>query len=111
MPIIYSQASFKNSRIASRKPTTHAHTIRQVIAVGEYKKVLDVDITRTYATLINVSLADSLRYSYGDIGVLIDTDGMLLKGSQGADLEAPEEIWVKNVGAAPIDLQIDYGQG
>lgn len=111
MGALYSQASFKNSRIASRKPTSAAFTLQVIVGAGVYMKVLDANIDRTYVTFVNITPSDTLRYSYGDIGAAIDTDGMPLTVGMGADLESPEEMWVKNMGAAAVNLQIDYGQG
>lgn len=111
MGVLYSQASFKNSRIASRKPTSSAFTLLVAIAAGVYQKVLDANIDRTYVTFVNITPSDNLRYSYGNIGGNINTDGMPLIVGMGADLESPQEMWVKNMGANPVNLQIDYGQG
>lgn len=111
MGVLYSQASFKNSRIAARKPTTSAFTLLVTIAAGIYQKVLDLNPDRTYVTFVNIAPSDKLRYSYGNIGAAIDTDGMPLTVGMGADLESPQELWVKNEGAAAVNLQIDYGQG
>lgn len=110
MGLLYSQASFKNSRISSRAPTTHAHTIVVPVAPGAYVKVLDADQTRTYGTINNTSLNSTIRYSYTSIPG-IDTDGMPLAPGQIGSIDALEEIWAKNMGIVAVDVQIDYGQG
>lgn len=112
MGVLYAQASFKNSRISSRKPTSQAFTFDFSFAPGEYKKILDPDPTRTYLTLINLSNTNTVRYSYGDIGAAIDTDGMPLGPYMGADLESPQEIWVKNMSLTTATIvQTDLGEG
>lgn len=111
MGVLFSQASFKNSRVSSRKPTSDAFTLQVTVGAGVYMKVLDANIDRTYVTFINIAPSDILRYSYENIGAAIDTDGMPLTVGMGADLESPQEMWVKNMGANPVKLQIDYGQG
>jgi hypothetical protein len=111
MGVLYAQASFRNSRITTRKPTTQAFTYEFVIPANTYMKILDADPTRTYLTIINYSTVDSIRYSYGNIGAAIDTDGMPLTPFAGADLESPQELWVKNMSVTnPITVQVDLGE-
>lgn len=107
----YAQASFKNSRIASRKATLVGQTTTVTLAIGAYLMVAAANVDRTYITLANFTVADNLRYSYGNIGAAIDTQGFPLKPNMGADLEAPLEIWVKNYGPNIVDLNIDQGIG
>ena len=112
MGVLYAQASFKNSRINTRRATTHAHTIDVLILPGNYQMILAADPTRTYTTIFNTSTTgDECRYSYGNIGAAIVPDGMPLKAFMAADLESLQDLWVKNVGVNPVNIQIDYGQG
>jgi len=110
MGVLYSQASFKNSRVASRKPTTQASTIFVDVASGATVKAMDVDITRTYMTILNTSYVDQLRYAYSNLPT-IGTNGFPLDARVAADLESPQELWIKNMGAALIKVQVDFGQG
>ena len=111
MGVLYDQASFKNSRVSSRQPTTQGYTDKvDLPADGNNHKILDADPTRTYMTLRNNSLVDDLRYSYSDLATMA-TEGQIIGAQEGADLEAPTEVWARNMGAANINITIDVGQG
>lgn len=112
MGVLYTQASFKNSRIKTRPPTSEATTFVVTIPNGQHKGI-DADITRTYITIRNLSLADSIKYDYASVG---DTpnwadDAMTLKPGEAADLESPQEIWFENTSGAPMDIAVDEGKG
>ena len=110
MGILYSQASFKNSRVASRKPTTQASVVEVTVAPGATIKAMDADVTRTYMTIFNTSYVDSMRYAYSNLPT-IGVDGFPLDPRVAADLESPQELWIKNMGVNNILVHVDYGQG
>jgi len=111
MGVLYVQASFKNSRIAARKPTTSATTFPfSVPADGNNHQLVPADTTRTYITLRNVSTSDNLRYGYTNDPNL-NINGQLLKHDEAADLENPGPIWLRNIGAAAILTLSDEGHG
>lgn len=110
MGVLYSQASFKNSRIASRKPTTQATTVEVTVPAATTMQVMAADQTRTYMTIFNTSYTDQMRYAYSNLPT-IATDGFPLDPRVLADLESPQALWIRNMGANPILVQIDQGQG
>jgi hypothetical protein len=113
MGVLYVQASFKNSRIAARKPTTNAYTQKYSVPVGPGNvMVISADPNRTYLTVRNSNsdVNDHIRYGYSSMPNL-NVDGMLLRGGEAADLEAPNPLWVRNLAAVPILLLFDIGEG
>jgi len=111
MGVLYVQASFKNSRIAARKPTTSAVTFPVTVpADGANHQIVPADTTRTYITTRNTSGNDDLRYGYTNDPAL-NINGQLLKHNEAADLESPTGIWVRNIGAAAILVLSDEGHG
>jgi len=111
MGILYVQASFKNSRIKSRAPTSEAATKVITMAVGQNKGI-DADITRTYVTIRNLS-TNPIKYDYAPAGGAPNwgDDAMILKADEAADLESPQEVWFWNTSGAPIDIGVDEGKG
>jgi hypothetical protein len=113
MGVLYAQASFKNSRIASRKATTNSYTTKVSVPVGITNTLLiAANLNRTYLTVRVASSdpLDQIRYGYSDLPTL-NVDGMLLRGGEGADLEAPNPLYARNLGANPILLLFDIGEG
>ena len=110
--MLYNQASFKNSRIASRKPTTSADTDEGVIAAGPANTLVrPLNQNRTYLTLRSeaVTAGDDIRYDYFDNPAIL-TEGFLLKAGEAVDLESPQAIYARAV-ANPVNYSIDEGQG
>lgn len=111
MAIIYSQASFKNSRIASRKPTTAADTNEVAVGNGVNTLVAPANPNRTYISLQNLSstVGDDIRYDYFDNPNML-TEGNLLRACSAIDLESPQTIYAQAV-ANPVTVGVDEGQG
>ena len=111
MGVLYVQASFKNSRIAARKPTTSAVTFPVTVpADGLNHQIVPADTTRTYITVRNTSTSDDMRYGYTD-DPLLNINGQLMKHDEAGDLESPTGIWARNIGAAAILVLCDEGHG
>lgn len=111
MGILYSQASFKNSRIASRKPTTASSASKYELAVSGIHEIVVANPSRTYITIKNTSETETIRYGYTNNPNLA-TEGFELKPNDAADLEAPSAIWATNVtGSNPVEIHIDQGEG
>jgi hypothetical protein len=109
--MLYNQASFKNSRIASRKPTTVADTFQLVVGVGANTLISPANPNRTYLTLRSTATAsgDDLRYDYFDNPNIL-TEGFLLKAGEAVDLESPQTIYARGV-ANPVTATVDQGEG
>ena len=108
---LYNQASFKNSRLASRKPTTQALTYHVNVPLAVNTLLRPANPVRTYITIRNTSLlsTDIVYYDYFD-NVNMLTEGFALKGGEAADLESPQALYAQATGNASI-IDIDEGEG
>jgi hypothetical protein len=112
MPIIYNEASFKNSRVASRAPTTTANTYQETINLGPLNTLIaPLTPNRTYITIRSTATTsgDDIRYDYFDNPNML-TQGFLLKAGEACDLESPQAIYARAV-ANPVLCTIDEGEG
>lgn len=111
MAIIYNEASFKNSRIASRAPTTTANTYERTISSGSNTLIAPLTPNRTYITIRSTATTagDDIRYDYFDNPAIL-TEGFLLKAGEACDLESPQPIFARSV-ASPVLCTIDEGEG
>lgn len=111
MAIVNCLGSFPNSRIRARKATQVAQTAQILVALGPINTLIAAPNTsRTYLTLRNTSLVDSMAYGYVDVPTL-NVDGFLLGPGDGIDLETLGSIWGVSVGANPCLACTDEGQG
>lgn len=110
MPI-YNQASFKNSRVSARKPTTQSNTFPILVGTGANTLIAPATPDRTYITLRSeaTTAGDDLRYDYFDNASIL-TEGFLLKAGEAVDLESPETIYARGV-VNPVQTSIDEGRG
>jgi hypothetical protein len=112
MGIIFNEASFKNSRVAARAPTTQANTFQQTIALGPANTLIaPFTANRTYITIRSTAATagDDIRYDYFDNPAIL-TEGFLLKAGEACDLESPQAIYAQAVVNAVL-CTIDEGQG
>lgn len=111
MGVIYNQASFKNSRVSARKPTTHSDTFEVNVLAGSNTLVAAANPNRTYLTLRSTATAsgDDLRYDYFNNPAIL-TQGFLLKAGEAVDLESPETIYARAV-VSNVPCTVDQGEG
>lgn len=111
MGVLYSQASFKNSRVASRKATTTAGTDEKTVLAAANTLIAPTNLNRTYLTLRNLDTTPNhdLRYDYFD-NPLILTKGFLLKAGEAIDLESPQTVYGRAT-LADVLIDTDEGQG
>lgn len=110
MPI-YDLASFKNSRVSSRKATTDADTNELQILAASNTLVAAANSNRTYITLrlTDVTAGRDVRYDYFDNPAML-TEGFLLKAGEAIDLESPQTIYARAV-VIDVPCVTDEGQG
>lgn len=110
MPI-YDQASFKNSRVAARKPTTQANTYHLAVATGANTLVQVAKPNRTYITLRSTATTagDDIAYDYFDNPNML-TEGFILKAGEAIDLESPQAIYAQAL-VNPVTCVVDEGEG
>ena len=111
MPIIYNEASFKNSRVSARAPTTTANTYQVTVALGANTLIAPLTPNRTYITLRSTATtaSDDIRYDYFDNPNML-TEGFLLKAGEACDLESPQTIFARAT-ANPVLCTVDEGEG
>lgn len=111
MPIIYNEASFKNSRISARKPTTEANTYNVTVLAAANTVISVANANRTYITIRNTSLTpgEDIRYDYFDNPLMI-TEGFLLRSGEAVDLESPQVIYGRGI-TTNVVVDVDEGQG
>lgn len=111
MPL-YNQASFKNSRVASRKPTTESNVYKvQILNTSPNTLVAPATPNRTYITLRSqaTAIGDDIVYDYHDNPNIL-TEGFTLKSGEAVDLESPTAIYARAV-VNNVPCSIDEGQG
>ena len=111
MPI-YDQASFKNSRVAARKPTTQANTFHVAVNNSAPKTLSQVaKPNRTYITIRSTATTagDDIAYDYFDNPNMV-TEGFILKAGEAADLESPTAIYARAL-VNPVNCTVDEGEG
>jgi hypothetical protein len=111
MPI-FSQASFKNSRVSTRQATTSADVYQvPVLTTAPNTLIASANSNRTYITLRseNFTPGEDLRYDYFDNPSIL-TEGFLLKSGEAIDLENAGEIYGRATSVA-VTLSVDQGQG
>jgi hypothetical protein len=108
---LYNQASFKNSRVASRKPTTQANTYKVNVVTGSNTLISGAKPNRTYITLRSTATTagDDLVYDYFDNPSIL-SEGFILKAGEAVDLESPQAIYACGV-VNPVICSIDEGEG
>lgn len=108
---IYNQASFKNSRVSTRKATTSADVKQVTVNTGSRTLISAANSNRTYVTLRNenATAGNDLRYDYFDNSNIL-TEGFLLKAGEAVDLENQSDIYAQAV-AASVVCSVDEGQG
>lgn len=108
---LYNQASFKNSRVSTRKATTSADVKQLTVNTGARTLISAANPNRTYVTLRNENgtTGNDLRYDYFDNPAIL-TEGFLLKASEAVDLENQSAIYAQAV-ASSVVCSIDEGQG
>jgi hypothetical protein len=112
MPIIYNEASFKNSRVASRAPTTTANTYQITVnSLAPNTLIAPLTPNRTYITIRSTatSAGDDIRYDYFDNPLML-SEGFLLKAGEACDLESPQAIFARGT-ASPVICTVDEGEG
>lgn len=111
MGILINEASFKNSRISARKPTTEANTYEVTVLASANTVISPANANRTYITIRSVPLTpgQDIRYDYFDNPNIL-TEGFLLRAGEAVDLESPQVIYGRAV-TSDVVLDIDEGQG
>lgn len=111
MGVLYSQASFKNSRVSTRQATTSADVKEIVISNVANTLVSAANSNRTYITIRSeaTTAGDDIRYDYFNNPNIL-TEGFLLKASEAIDLENQSDIYARAV-ANPVTASVDEGSG
>ncbi len=111
MGILYSQASFKNSRVSTRQATTSANVYEGVVLSASNTLIAAANPNRTYVTIRSeaTTAGDDLRYDYFDNPNII-TQGFLLKAGEAIDLENQSDIYARAV-SNPVSISVDEGSG
>lgn len=111
MGVLYSQASFKNSRVSTRQATSSADVKEVVISNAANTLVAPANTNRTYITIRSeaTTAGDDLRYDYFDNPNIL-TEGFLLKASEAIDLENQSTIYARAV-VNPVTASVDEGSG
>lgn len=111
MGVLYSQASFKNSRVSTRQATTSANVYEGTVSNVANTLIAPANSNRTYVTIRSESTVagDDLRYDYFDNPNIL-TQGFLLKASEAIDLENQSDIYARAV-ANPVPISVDEGSG
>jgi hypothetical protein len=111
MPILFNEASFKNSRITTRPTTTNANTYAVTIASGSNTLISAANPNRTYITIRNTASAanEDLRYDYFDNPNIL-TEGFLLKAGEACDLESVQSVFARGT-TVNVLCTIDEGEG
>lgn len=113
MGVFFLYASFPNSRIKTRNPTTQEFTPIVTCAPGVATKVLVADPNRTFATIRN--LDSTIQVYYGFVSTIDGTvanGGFLIEPLESANgIPTLEDIWIYNSGGVPVNVAIDYGEG
>jgi len=111
MGILYSQASFKNSRVSTRQATTSANVYKVTISNTVNTLIAAGNSLRTYITVRSeaATAGDDIRYDYFDNPNIL-TEGFLLKASEAIDLEDQAPIYARAV-ANPVVASVDEGSG
>lgn len=102
-------ASFPNSRIKPRPARTSGNTNNQTILAGATVLIYPADLNRVSLLLRNDSPSDTLLYSYTSVNIA--TEGFPIRPGEAVLLESPQDIWVHNPSANPIDISEDVGVG
>jgi hypothetical protein len=108
---LYNQASFKNSRVSTRKATTFADVEQITVNTGSNTLISAANPNRTYLTLRNENgtSGNDIRYDYFDNPNIL-TEGFLLRAGEAVDLEATQDIYAQGV-ASSVVCSVDEGQG
>lgn len=112
MGVLYSQASFKNSRVSTRKATTQSITGEINILTSSPNTLISAaNLNRTYLTLRNenATAGNDIRYAYSDSPTILTT-GFLLKAGEAVDLESPQDVYARAV-VANVLVSTDEGTG
>jgi hypothetical protein len=111
MGVLYSQSSFKNSRVSTRQATTTANVYKVTISNAANTLVAAANSLRTYITIRSeaTTSGDDIRYDYFDNPNIL-TEGFLLKASEAIDLEDQAVIYARAV-ANPVTASVDEGSG
>lgn len=106
-------ASFPNSRIKPRGPTTTADTPVVTVGAGQTVMILPQDANRTYANLRNLDSTIDVFYGYSpSIDGTPANGGDLLQALEEVNgLATPGPIYVHNPGASAINIGVDVGRG
>lgn len=111
MGVLYSQASFKNSRVSTRQATTSADVKEITISNAGNTLISAANSNRTYITIRSeaTTAGDDIRYDYFNNPNIL-TEGFLLKASEAIDLENQSDIYARAV-ANPVTASVDEGSG
>lgn len=111
MGVLYSQASFKNSRVSTRQATTSANVYEGTVSNVANTLIAPANSNRTYVTIRSeaVTAGDDLRYDYFDNPSIL-TQGFLLKAGEAIDLENQSDIYARAV-VNPVSISVDEGSG
>jgi len=111
MGVLYSQASFKNSRVSTRQATTSANVENITISNVANSLVAAANSLRTYITVRSeaTTAGDDIRYDYFDNPNIL-TQGFLLKAGEAIDLEDQSAIYARAV-ANSVTASVDEGSG
>lgn len=111
MPILFNEASFKNSRITTRPTTTNAETFAVTIASANNTLIAPANPNRTYITIRNTATAanEDIRYDYFDNPNML-VEGFLLKAGEACDLESVQTVFARGT-TVDVALTIDEGEG
>lgn len=110
MPII-DLASFGNSRVEPRKPTSDGSTVQMIIPNDGFNhQILLPDGDRTYAEIrVLGAITVQLRVGFTDL-LTMPVDGMLVQGGEVKEVESTGACWVQAI-TAPVTILLETGRG
>lgn len=108
MPVVL-LASFPNSRIKPRPSRTTGYTLEDSIPATSVVQILPANDNRTGLLLRNLSQTETLMYGYTALEA--QTEGMPILPKEAVNIESPQEVYVYNGSAAPVNYAIDEGLG
>lgn len=114
MAVIEVLASFPNTRLRPRQATRTAETYGGIAPVGTPVLVRPENRNRTYLTLRNTNVQDSMVYGYGpdaNDDVFLTNNGMILRPGDSMDIDSLEEVYAMSIGVTPVTFRVDEGQG
>jgi hypothetical protein len=111
--IVFLLASFPNSRIKTRNPTSAEFTPIVTLPPGVATMVQPIDLNRTFLTLRNLDSSQQCFYGFAaTIDGTVANGGFLIEPLEAANgIPTTQAVWVFNPGPLAMNVALDYGDG